>query len=150
MRKFQISTEINAPVEQVWQIQTDVERWPDWTASVLSIEPITPLPLVVGSSVCIRQPGFSAAIWTVTALEPGVHFVWESRSPGVKAIAQHMLTTTASGCTVELRMAFEGALGGVVGFLMRRVTQRFLELEIGGLKWQAENVPMGSVVFNAS
>lgn len=150
MRTFQASTEIMAPAEHVWQIQTDVARWPEWTASVSSVEALTPLPLAVGSSVRLSQPGFPAAVWTVTALEPGVHFVWESHSPGMKAVAQHMLTPTAAGCVVDLSVVYEGLLGGVIGFLMRHVTQRFLEMEARGLKWQAESLPDEELVFNAS
>lgn len=150
MRTFQTSTEIMAPAEHVWQIQTDVARWPEWTASVSSVEALTPLPLAVGSSVRLSQPGFPAAVWTVTALEPGVHFVWESHSPGMKAVAQHMLTPTAAGCVVDLSVVYEGLLGGVIGFLMRHVTQRFLEMEARGLKWQAESLPEEALVFNAS
>lgn len=150
MRTFQTSIEIRAPAELVWQIQTDVARWPEWAASVSRVELLTPLPLSVGSSVRLSQPGFPAAVWTVTALEPGVHFVWESHSPGVKAVAQHMLTPTAAGCVVDLCVVYEGVLGGVVGFLMRHVTRRFLEMEARGLKWQAENLPEEELAFNAS
>jgi uncharacterized protein YndB with AHSA1/START domain len=42
MREFAVSSEISAPVEGVWTVLADVERWPQWTASVSQIAILTP------------------------------------------------------------------------------------------------------------
>jgi uncharacterized protein YndB with AHSA1/START domain len=34
MREFAANSEISAPVEGVWTVLADVERWPRWTASL--------------------------------------------------------------------------------------------------------------------
>ncbi len=38
MRHFSITVDIAAGPERVWEVMTDFKRWPEWTASVTSIE----------------------------------------------------------------------------------------------------------------
>ena len=46
--------DIGASREKVWTVMTDVARWPEWTASVTSVEPLGGGPFDVGSRVRIR------------------------------------------------------------------------------------------------
>ena len=62
MRDFARSVEIAAPVDVVWSVLSDGERWPEWTPTVSSVKPLRPGPLAVGSMVLIRQPKFRQAI----------------------------------------------------------------------------------------
>jgi uncharacterized membrane protein len=41
--------DIDAPREEVWTMMTDVERWPEWMASVTSVALLAKVPLDVGS-----------------------------------------------------------------------------------------------------
>src|SRR5215510_16605564 len=43
------SIAIDAPREKVWTVLTDVERWPEWTASVTSVALLAKVPFDVGS-----------------------------------------------------------------------------------------------------
>ena len=36
--RFEATIDVAAPVQHVFEIYTDVERWPEWTASVTSVE----------------------------------------------------------------------------------------------------------------
>ena len=82
--RFEKVVTIAAPAQTVWNLLTDIESWPRLTASVTSIERITPGPLEVGSRVRIKQPRLPEAEWVVTELVEGQRFVWESASPGVR------------------------------------------------------------------
>jgi len=78
-----ISVAIHAPPEWVWQVISDVERWPEWTASVTHVKLQTPGPLALGSRARVKQPKFPAAVWRVTALTPGQSFTWRRIVAGV-------------------------------------------------------------------
>ena len=75
----------------------------------------------------------------MTALEPGRSFSWEQRQPGSAVVAHHGCTPLADGGTrVELTVVMSGALGGIVGRLYRKLTDRYLAMEAAGLKARAE------------
>ena len=132
--------DVAAPPDRVWEVLVDVERWPEWTDSVTSVRPLDPGPLAVGSRVEISQPRIPTGAYTVTALDPGSAFTWEQRQPGSTVSAHHECIPLPDGGTrVELRVVMGGALGGVVGRLYRRLTERYLAMEAAGLKARAED-----------
>jgi len=75
--------DIAAPPEKVWTVLTDIERWPEWTTSVTSVELLSEAPLNIGSQARIRQPRLPMVVWTVTAFETGRYFEWQNIRPGL-------------------------------------------------------------------
>ena len=133
------SIDVAAAPDRVWAVLVDVERWPEWTDSVTGVRPLDPGPLAVGSRVEVSQPRIPTGTYTVTALDPGRAFTWEQRQPGSTVAAHHTCARLPDGGTrVELRVVMSGALGGVVGRLYRRLTDRYLAMEAAGLKARAE------------
>jgi uncharacterized protein YndB with AHSA1/START domain len=131
--------DVAAPPNRVWDVIVDVERWPEWTDSVTRVRRLDTGPLAVGSRVVISQPKIPTCTYTVTALEAGSVFTWEQRQPGSTVVAHHTCAPLAAGGTqVELGVVMSGALGGVVGRLYRRLTERYLAMEAAGLKARAE------------
>jgi uncharacterized membrane protein len=47
---------VDVPVERLWAISTDIERWPEWTPTVTSIRRVGDAPFGLGSAVVIEQP----------------------------------------------------------------------------------------------
>jgi len=56
---FTDSIDIQAPTEVVWAVWSDIERWPEWTASVARVERLDPGALAVGLRARIHQPKFT-------------------------------------------------------------------------------------------
>ena len=53
--RFETTIDVAAPVERVFGVYTEVEHWPDWTASVTSVERLDQGPLRV-----VPGPGSSS------------------------------------------------------------------------------------------
>jgi uncharacterized membrane protein len=133
------SIEITAQAETVWQVYSDVERWPDWTASMDEIAFVRGHALEDGAAVRIKQPRLPRVTWQVTELTPGRSWVWESRSPGSRTVARHVVTPLDEGSTrVEQSIDQTGPLGSLIGRLMAGTTRRYLRMEAEGLKAAAE------------
>jgi uncharacterized protein YndB with AHSA1/START domain len=130
-----------APPTRVWDALTDVESWPEWISSYHSVKRLDDGPLAVGSRAEVRQPGLATATYTVTALEPGREFTWESTAAGVRTTARHVVEPSDGGTRIRLSLRQTGALAGVVGVLLGGKIRRFLQLEGRGLCDAAESVP---------
>ncbi|MEO8694478.1 MAG: SRPBCC family protein [Acidimicrobiales bacterium] len=139
--KREVSIDIDAEPQHVWDILTDVEHWPEWTSSVTDVVRLSPPPFKVGSRARIKQPRLKDTVWTVTALEPLVGFTWVARRPGVTTIALHRLEQRVPGTTtVTLGVRQRGVLAPLAWLLSVRMTRRYLELERHGLKARSEAV----------
>ncbi|OBK13642.1 SRPBCC family protein [Mycobacterium asiaticum] len=133
------SIEIDAPPSLVWDVFADVERWPEWTASVTRLVALDGPGLAVGKRFEIKQPRMPKLVWEVTDVLPGVSWTWVQRAPGGTTTASHTLTPIAAGRTrAHQQLEQRGLVGAVVGRLMLRTTRRYLEMEAQGLKGRSE------------
>jgi uncharacterized membrane protein len=133
------SVEIEAPAAVVWEVFTDVERWPEWTASVERLVALDGPGIAVGKRFEIEQPRMPKLVWEVTEVDSGRSWTWRQRSPGGTTFAVHELEAQGDGRTlVRQRIDQRGPVGVLVGVLMRRLTRRYLELEAQGLKGRCE------------
>ncbi len=139
MTHVPITVEIQAPPERVWAVLWDIERWPEWTPSVTSIERLDRGPLAVGSRARIRQPRLLPAVWQITELDEGRSFTWITRSLGVRVTARHDIEVNERGSRVTLSLQFSGLLGPLAARLTRGLTERYLVLEASGLKARSED-----------
>jgi carbon monoxide dehydrogenase subunit G len=139
MRRFSISTDIPAPADRVWQVMSDIDRWHEWTPSIASITRLGGGGFAIGSRVAIRQPKLPPALWTVTAIEPGRSFTWVSTAPGVRVVGHHAVEPTGAGSRATLSLTLEGPLGGLLGWLTKGITERYIAFEAAGLKARSEN-----------
>ena len=138
------SVEIEAPGCVVWQVFSDVERWPEWTASVQRVDALDGPGLGVCKRFAIKQPRMPRLVWEVTELVDGESWSWVQRSPAGSALARHEVIQLPDGRTlVRQEIEQRGFTGAVVGRLMARMTRRYLELEARGLKARSEHLRHG-------
>jgi uncharacterized membrane protein len=131
------SITIDAPIDVVWSVFTDVEQWPTWASSFTSVE-LLDGPMRLGARVRIRQPRLPTVVWEVTKWEPGRSWTWTATSPGARTEASHVLTRVGEQTIAEQSITWSGPIGRLAAFLWRSLTRRYLAIEALGLKQQTE------------
>ena len=127
------STVLSAPPSVVWRLTTDVERWPSFMPTVQAVTLLQPGPLQVGSSARVKQPGQTAAVWTVSTITPETEFTWETRRMGLRMIGRHLLEPDGDGTrnTLSIEVIGRGAgifaafFGGMIAKVLQRENDAF-------------------------
>jgi uncharacterized protein YndB with AHSA1/START domain len=132
--RFSATVDVPAAPSQIWPVMTDVERWPEWTASTSRVRRLSAGPLAVGSRVRVHQPKLPPAVWRVTEFEPGASFTWLSVAPGVRVTACHAVEEISGGSRVTLSICYEGLFGSWLARWVGSLNGRYLEMEANGLK----------------
>ena len=117
---------------------SDLERWPEWTASVTEIVCTSSGALGVGSTARVKQPKLAPANFVVTAWTPDRGFDWETRNALVTAVGHHAIEPLGTGSRVTLWVEFSGPLAGLVAWAYGGLTRRYVQMEAEGLKRRAE------------
>lgn len=133
-----ITVDVAAPAEHVWQVLSDVGRWPGWTPSVTSVRQADEGPLRVGARVTLSQPRLPTSEYVVTELVPGRTFTWVATRPGVRTTARHDVAALDDGTRVRLSVTQSGWLGAAMGRIYRGLTDRYLAAEANGLRSRCE------------
>jgi uncharacterized membrane protein len=137
--EYEHAVEIGAPAHAVWPVMSDVERWPEWTASVSQAHLLDDGGLRPGQRARLRQPRLPVAVWTVDEVVPGRNFAWHSRAVGLRSRGEHTVEPTGGQtCRAVLRLTHEGVLAGLVRIVYGRLIRQYVGFEADGLKRQAE------------
>jgi uncharacterized membrane protein len=131
--------DVEAPVERVWKVLREVERWPGWAPTVTSVRRLDDGSLAVGFRVSVKQPRIPPTVYVVTELELGRSFTWVAIGPGVRTTARHLLEELGTGGKrVTLAVELAGPVGVAMGRFYRRLTDRYLAAEAEGIKTRSE------------
>ena len=129
---------IDAPPEVVWAVTQDVERWPEWSPTMTSVQRGEEGPLRPGSVTYIKQPLQPMARWVVTGLVNGRRFAWETHRPGLHMAAFHEVLPEGRASRNRLVVEATGPLATALAPLLRLVMGRALAEENRGLKAHCE------------
>ncbi len=138
MKDYCVCVQIAAPPGRVWTVMSDIERWHEWTPTIRSIRRTNAGPFRIGAKARVYQPKLPPADWLVTALDEGREFTWESRAPGIRVVARHLVEPSAEGSRVTLSIQYSGIVGNLFGRLTASINRRYIALEADGLKRRAE------------
>ncbi|MGY1832022.1 SRPBCC family protein [Geodermatophilus sp. SYSU D01180] len=112
---------------------------PEWMPTITSVRRLDDGPLAMGSRVRVAHPRIPPAEYVVAELEPSRSFTWVATGPGVRTTARHLHKEPGTGGTrVTLAVEQAGPVGVVVGRFYRRLTDRYLTAEAGGIKARSE------------
>ena len=132
---IEIRRESHAPADRLWALMSDVRRWGEWLPTVNGVTPIDPSrPDEVGASYTVEQPGLPKAVWTMTAIDDGRSFTWESAQPGIRTVGTHVLTPVGDGATtIELGIAWSGPLAPLIRLAIGRKARSYVAREAEAL-----------------
>lgn len=131
----EVIRESRAPADRLWEVMADVRRWPQWLPTVDAVTPLDPSrPDEVGASYTVEQPGLPRAVWTITEIEPGRSFTWESAQPGIRSVGTHVLRPGPAGSTtIELGIAWSGVLAPLLRLVVGRKAEDYVTREAEAL-----------------
>ena len=141
---FSVAVNIDAPPDAVFAVLCDVERWPEWTPTMTSVQRLDPGPFGVGSSAQIRQPKLRPAVWKVTELE-AQNFTWVARTPGLRMKAGHRVERQGAGSRVQLSFELSGLMARVASRLYGGLIEQYVTTESQKLKQRAESAATQSL-----
>jgi uncharacterized membrane protein len=144
-----VTVNIDAPPEKVFAVLCDVERWPEWTSTMTSVQRMESGPFSVGSSARVRQPGLRPAVWQVTELEDQRNFTWTTRSLGLRTTAGHSIEPKGAGSRVVLSFVLSGFIAPVVSRLYGGLIKRYISTESQGLKKRSESAATQTIGADA-
>jgi len=129
---------IAAQPSDVWAVLTDIEHWPDWTASMREITRLDSGPLRVGSTARVQQPAGRPMVFTVTELTAERSFTWTASAAGIRSTGYHELTPTDSGVQAVLTFTLTGPMAWLGRLLAAGRIRGYVDMEADGLKRASE------------
>ncbi len=136
--KWQNSLVINAPAAKVWDLTIDVASLPSLTPTMQTVERLDDGPLAVGSRTRIKQPKQAPAVWTVSSLEPGRVFVWQTRRLWMTMSGAHEIEDLGDTCRNVLSVELTGPGSRLLGLLVGGSVRKAIATENAGFKRAAE------------
>jgi uncharacterized membrane protein len=138
--RFEDSVTIDAPAEVVWGLTVDVTSWPTITPTMTRIDRLDEGPIHVGSSARVKQPRQTAAVWTVTRLDEGREFTWQTRRMGMTMTGSHRIEPDGDHCRNTLTLDVDGPGSVLFGRLFGRVLQSSIATENAGFRARAQSL----------
>ncbi|OJX47937.1 MAG: hypothetical protein BGO78_05255 [Chloroflexi bacterium 44-23] len=128
---------IEAPLENVWTLLTDIEKWTDWQPDITSAK--LEGPLVAASVFRWKAKGLSI-VSTLHTVEPQHEIGWSGVSPGMFAIHNWTMETAENGTRVVTKESLTGWFARLLKIVDPHFLDKSLETILLRLKAQIENL----------
>lgn len=138
MPRWEHSIDISATPDRVWDVMSEIERWPEWTPSVLSVKKLSDGPLARGTTARVHAKGAPESTWTVSESLPARSFTWGTKARGAVTTAGHVIETAPSGSRVTLSIEIGGVAAALLKPILGKRIRQNLRLEAEGLKRRSE------------
>ncbi|MEW6179936.1 MAG: SRPBCC family protein [Chloroflexota bacterium] len=127
---------IHAPVEKVWQIQTDLENWPKWQSEIAYVK--LEGDLKEGTTFRWKAKGLTITSRLHT-VQPPYHIGWSGTAPGMTAIHNWSFEGRGEDTLVITEESLSGWLTRLMLLFDRHFLEKSLETALLRLKQQAES-----------
>ena len=127
--------QIAADPEAVWELLTDLEKWPTWKTDVRSMALHGPLK---PGSIFVWKAGPGTIRSTLQEVDPPRAVGWTGSTFGVKAIDVFRLEASEGGTLVREAESWEGFVVRLFAGRMRKTLQSSLDSGLAELKAEAE------------
>jgi hypothetical protein len=97
--------DINAPLETVWRLQTDVNNWPAWQTDITSAR--LDGPFEPGNSFTWTSHGFTVTSTIYAAVGPA-RVLWGGTADGITGIHEWLFAQIPAGVHVTTQESFAG------------------------------------------
>jgi uncharacterized protein YndB with AHSA1/START domain len=128
--------DIEAPLERVWGLHTDVASWPEWQKEIT--EARIDGCFAPGSSFDWTSYGFRVTS-TIYDVEDRARSLWGGTAQGITGIHEWLFTETPSGVHVETNESFAGEPVAADAAAMQSMLDASLAAWLGHLKAAAES-----------
>ena len=145
MARYERSVQIDAPPSTVWSVLADVDKWPEWTPTILSVVRQETSAFGLGSTAKVKAKGFPEGVLRVTEFSPGQSFTWEGSSgPGFRVLLGHAVEAVGGGARATLSVTAAGPSAIFLGWLAVRLSKPNINTEVASLKVRAEQIARGA------
>jgi carbon monoxide dehydrogenase subunit G len=138
MPHWEHSIDIHSTPDRAWQVMSDIERWPEWTPSVVSVTKLSDGPLARGTTARVHAKGTPESTWTVSESIPAKSFTWDTKVRGAATSAGHVIEPSSTGSRVTLSLEVRGFAAALLKPILGRRIRENLRLEAEGLKRRTE------------
>ncbi|MGW3667027.1 SRPBCC family protein [Streptomyces sp. NPDC005141] len=129
---------IHAPLETIWKVQTDVEKWPSWQPDVTSLVKDTPGRLRPGSVFRWKTQGLDITS-TVKQVEHRRCLAWGGPAQGINAVHVWTFTPTKHGVLVHTEESWTGEPVVADTATLQTALDASLQNWLNNLKHDSEN-----------
>ena len=128
--------DINAPLETVWRLQTDVSNWPAWQTDITAAR--LDGPFEPGNSFTWTSYGFTVTS-TIYAVAERTRTLWGGTAEGITGTHEWIYTQTPTGVHVTTQESFAGEPVAADLAGMQKTLDKSLTDWLGHLKAAAES-----------
>lgn len=125
---------IDAPVETVWSVMSDIPGWPGWNADVREVR--LEGPLTVGT--VFRWRAGTSIVSRLGSVDPPVELAWTGTTLGIRAVHVYRFEASDGGTIARSAESWRGLIPSVLRGYSRRTLARGIEDSLRQLKVEAE------------
>jgi uncharacterized protein YndB with AHSA1/START domain len=126
---------IDAPIDRIWSLVVDVDRWPSWNKAVQSAR--LDGDVAPGSVFKWTSGGFGVTS-TFRTVQPMTHLSWTCVAFGAHAVHSWLFEPTARGVKVTTTETFDGWMPRLMPRTMQKMLDDTLPKLLASLKRAAE------------